>query len=52
MTLLRNNVEKSKNVDIEFVNNTGEVHINVDDEQLRQVLEGENSISITKSSDR
>jgi two-component system sensor histidine kinase PilS (NtrC family) len=38
MTLLRNNVDKSKNVDIEFVNRADEVHVNVDDEQLRQVF--------------
>ena len=38
LTLLHNNVEKSKNVEIEFANNTGEVHVNVDEEQLRQVF--------------
>jgi signal transduction histidine kinase len=38
LMLLRNNTEKSKGVEIEFVNNAGEVHVNVDDEQLRQVF--------------
>jgi signal transduction histidine kinase len=38
LTLLRNNVEKSKNVKIEFANRADEVHVNVDEEQLRQVF--------------
>jgi two-component system sensor histidine kinase PilS (NtrC family) len=38
LTLLRNNTEKSRKVEIEFVNHTGEVHVSVDDEQVRQVF--------------
>jgi two-component system sensor histidine kinase PilS (NtrC family) len=38
LTLLRNNIEKSKGIEIEFMNHAGEVHVNVDDEQLRQVF--------------
>jgi two-component system sensor histidine kinase PilS (NtrC family) len=38
LTLLRNNVDKSRNVEIEFVNHASEVHVSVDDEQLRQVF--------------
>lgn len=38
LTLLRNNVEKSKGVEIDFVNHADEVYVDIDEEQLRQVL--------------
>jgi two-component system sensor histidine kinase PilS (NtrC family) len=38
LMLLRINVEKSAGVEIDFQNHAGEVHVNVDDEQLRQVF--------------
>lgn len=38
LMLLGNNVEKSGDVEIDFLNHAGEVHVDVDDEQLRQVF--------------
>jgi two-component system sensor histidine kinase PilS (NtrC family) len=38
IVLLSNNVDKSGDVEIEFLNHADEVQVNVDDEQLRQVF--------------
>jgi len=38
LVLLKNNVEKSSRVEFEFENHASEIHVNVDDEQLRQVF--------------
>jgi two-component system sensor histidine kinase PilS (NtrC family) len=38
LVLLKNNVDKSRNIEIELENRVLEIHVNVDDEQLRQVF--------------